>query len=128
MTIEGIGTDIIEIERIKHAILRHAPHFLNRVFTLAEQSYCLQFRESHRHFSGRFAAKEAIVKALGTGFRGGISWLDIEIMNNSAGAPQVMFFGALKSLVEQKNLQVMVTISHCKEYATAFAICQSERD
>ncbi len=118
--IKGIGTDIIEIERIKLAIERHGNRFLNRVFTSKEQLYCLQHNFSSVHFAGRFAAKEAIVKALGLGFRKGISWLDIEIINDSNGKPHVILSDQLKAL--DPSVSILVSISHCRTYATAFAI------
>lgn len=118
--IRGIGNDIIEIERIKKNIEHHGERFLNRIFTQTEQNYCLKHRESARHFAGRFAAKEAIVKALGTGFRSGITWTDIEICNDESGKPSVNFSEKLLHLFG--SLRFLVTISHCQSYATAVAI------
>ena len=117
----GIGNDIIEIARIRSSIERYSHRFLDRVFTKAEQEYCLKHRDSALHFAGRFAAKEAVVKSLGTGFRGGLDWLDIEILNDTLGKPSVYFSEKAKELLGG-DLQVMVTISHCHEYATAFAV------
>jgi len=118
--IQGLGTDIIEISRIQQSISRHEQRFLDRLFTLQEQQYCLKHRESARHFAGRFAAKEAIVKALGTGFRDGISWLDIEIQNDAAGKPCVILSKSLKEAFNKPN--ILLSISHCREYATATAV------
>lgn len=120
MIIKGIGNDIIEISRIKGVISRHGQRFLDKVFTKAEQNYCLQHQDSEKNFAGRFAAKEAIVKALGTGLKNGISWLDFEILNDAAGKPVVHFSPSLQKRFASPN--VMISISHCKAYATAFAI------
>lgn len=117
--VQGIGNDIIEISRIRASILRHKQHFLDRVFTSREQEYCLRHKDAAPYFAGRFAAKEAVVKALGTGFRDGISLTDIEILNNSQGKPQVTLSASLALRFGFPN--VLISISHCREYATAVA-------
>ena len=119
----GIGTDIIEIERIRDNLTQESERFLNRLFTPAEQAYCAQHKDSAPHVAGRFCAKEAIVKALGVGVGAVASWLDIEILNDAAGKPIVHLSPKL-----QKNYpasHVLVSISHCRLYATATAILQS---
>ncbi len=125
----GLGNDIIEISRIDRAIKRYGQKFLDKVFTPQEQKYCLKYSESERHFSGRFAAKEAIVKALGSGFREGITWLDIEIVNDSHGKPIPHLSKNLQTQLQLMGKgdgfgspKILVTISHCKGYATAVAI------
>lgn len=121
--IQGVGTDIIEIGRIQKSIDEYGSKFLDRLFTSQEQDYCHKHRESARQFAGRFAAKEAISKALGTGICEHLGWLDIEILNDENGKPLVhlsehakMTFGVLT---------IHITISHCKEYAVAFAISEN---
>ncbi|MBA3815583.1 MAG: holo-ACP synthase [Parachlamydiaceae bacterium] len=116
----GIGTDIIEVKRVEQAIQRFGSRFLDRLFCEEEQIYCNRHKESARHFAGRFAAKEAIVKALGTGFRDGVTWLDITISNDPLGKPIVTFSNALKQKFNSPT--ILISISHCREYATAFAI------
>lgn len=116
----GIGNDIIEIARIAANMERYGERFLNRIYTPQEQAYCLQYKDSHTRFAGRFAAKEAIVKALGCGFTNGITWQDIWILNNPSGKPNVYFSDKLKELFN--NPEILISISHCKDYATAFAI------
>lgn len=116
----GIGTDIIEVARIRGCIDRYQKRFLDRLFTPQEQAYCLKYHESARHFAGRFAAKEALVKALGTGFRHGLTWLDLEILPNEDGKPCVFYSPKLADLFHSPKL--WISISHCHEYATAFAI------
>lgn len=128
--IRGIGTDIIEIKRVELAISRHGSRFLDRIFTAKEQDYCLTHRQSSQHFAGRFAAKEAIVKSLGTGFRKGISWLDIEIINNTNGKPEVILSPKLEALLltSQEEISIQLSISHCREYTTAFAIFTTQKN
>ncbi len=120
-TCQGIGTDIIEIDRIARAMEHHPEKFLNKIFTQKEQKYCLGFKESAARFAGRFAAKEAVVKALGVGFREGVTWTDIEIQGDEEGVPRVHFSeGLLERYDEPPSIQL--SISHCKSYATAVAI------
>lgn len=116
----GIGNDIIEIERIRKSIEAHGDQFLSRLFTAREQEYCRKYQDPIPRFAGRFAAKEAIVKAFGTGFGKQASWLDIEILNNSEGKPEVFFSPALKKQFDDPK--VLISISHCKTYATAVAV------
>ncbi len=120
MSTAGIGTDIIEIDRIEKAIAKYKQRFLDRIFTQNEQEYCQKHRTAARHFAGRFAAKEAIVKALGTGFHNSISWLDIEIINDAAGKPVVHLSNHLNNLLDHPR--ILLSISHCHQYATACAI------
>lgn len=118
--IKGIGNDIIEISRIKGVMERQGQRFLDRVFTLKEQQYCLQHKEPERNFAGRFAAKEAIVKALGTGLKDTLTWLDFEIVNDEKGKPVVKLSPSIQKLFDHPV--ILISISHCKEYATAVAI------
>ena len=118
--IHGIGNDIIEIERIEKSIQCYGSHFLQRIFTPSEIAYCEKHSQNARHFAGRFAAKEAIAKALGCGIGKKLSWHDMEILNDKAGKP-------FASLSPEANLRfnsprIHLSISHCKEYATAVAI------
>lgn len=118
--IKGIGTDIIEISRIRASISRHHEHFLNKIFSVQEQEYCLRHHDAAVHFAGRFAAKEAVIKAIGVGFSAGFSWLDIEIHNNKDGKPEVLLSSMLNKML--KHPQILISISHCREYATSTAI------
>jgi holo-[acyl-carrier protein] synthase len=119
---QGVGIDIIEIERIAQVISRHGQRFLDRIFTAKEQRYCLDHVKSTERFAARFAAKEAVVKAFGTGFRDGISWHDIEIVNDAVGKPTVVLSSRLLDLVG--GAEILLSMSHCREYATAVAILQ----
>jgi holo-[acyl-carrier protein] synthase len=119
-TINGIGTDIIEVRRIKEAVDRHGERFINRIFTKKEQLYCQCYQDPIPRYAGRFAAKEAILKAIGTGIGAEISWKDIEIVNDPHGKPEAYFSSRLKKAFPLTHL--FVSISHCEEYATATAI------
>jgi holo-[acyl-carrier protein] synthase len=117
---QGIGTDIIEIERVRQSIERHGQHFLNRLFTQKEQDYCYKFNNPAPHFAGRFAAKEAIAKALGTGFGAELSWHDIEIIGDEHGKPVAHFSKEAKERFG--NPQILLSISHSATNATAVAL------
>jgi holo-[acyl-carrier protein] synthase len=91
--IVGTGIDLIEIGRIQHSVERYGARFLNRVFTDAEQEYCLRKRAAAESFAARFAAKEAAAKALGTGISRGVHWLEIEVVREPSGKPGVAFHG-----------------------------------
>ena len=101
MNIIGIGTDIVECLRIAQMIERHGELFINRVYTPHEIQYCQSRKQATQHYAGRWAAKEAILKALGTGWRRGISWRDIEIRNEPGGSPIVAMRGGARDVVEQ---------------------------
>ena len=119
----GIGTDITECLRIARMIERHGELFINRVYTPEEIRYCRSRKQTTQHFTGRWAAKEAILKALGTGWQRGIAWRDIEIRNEPDGRPVVAVRGGVKEVVEQLAIaKLLVSISHCHTHATAYAI------
>lgn len=119
-SILGIGNDIVEIERIRSSIDNHGYRLISRLFTMKEQDYCLKYKDPIPHFAGRFSAKEAIVKAFGTGFGEHASWLDLEILNDTAGKPSVHLSQKLQE--KYRDTQVLISISHCQLYVTAFAI------
>ena len=123
MDIVGIGTDIVECVRIGKMVHQHGEVFLTRVYTDREIRYCQERKNATEHFAGRWAAKEAILKCLGTGWRKGICWTDLEIRNGPEGAPSVYLGGAAKErAMELQIADVFITLSHCREYATATAI------
>lgn len=127
MTVIGIGTDITEVLRIAQMIERHGDLFINRVYTAHEIDYCQSRKASTQHFAGRWAAKEAVLKALGTGWAKGISWRDIEIHNERSGKPIVKFRGAVREIVEQLGIsEMLISISHCRSHATAYALALSD--
>lgn len=114
-----LGTDIIEIERVRRSAENEA--FYNGVFTESEREYYSAHGKRAETLAGMFCAKEAIVKALGSGFNG-IKPCDIEITHDELGAPRVRFSNRIAALVER--VEAEVSISHCKEYATAVAVCK----
>ena len=125
----GIGTDIVECDRIAKMIDKHDNTFLDRVYTPAEIEYCSNRKASVQHFAGRWAAKEAILKALGTGWAKGVAWTDIEVRNEMGGQPKVYLGGGAREICEQKGIsEILVSISHCSGYATAYATALSDVD
>jgi holo-[acyl-carrier protein] synthase len=124
MPIVGHGIDIVETERIRRLTLEHGQRFLDRCFTPAEQIYCdRNEKRRYEHLAGRFAAKEAILKVLGTGWSGGIAWTDIEILPSPAGQPIVTLNGETYAIARRLGItQWFVSISHIETHATASAI------
>ena len=123
MNIIGIGTDITEVLRIAQMIERHGELFINRVYTEHEIHYCQERKMSTQHYAGRWAAKEAVLKAIGTGWRRGISWRDVEVRNMPGGKPVVACRGGVRDVIEQLGIaDILITISHCRTFATAYAI------
>ena len=123
MDIIGIGTDITECLRIARMIERHGELFIGRIYTADEIQYCQSRRQATQHFTGRWAAKEAVLKALGTGWVKGISWRDIEILNEPSGRPVVELRGGAEKVARQLGIaEMLVSISHCHTHATAYAI------
>jgi holo-[acyl-carrier protein] synthase len=117
------GVDIIEIPRIKQVLDRYGQRFLNRIFTPGEIEYC---RGRALNLAGRFAAKEATMKALGTGVRG-VSWKDIEVVRADSGAPSVKLHGRAEKRAERLQVtEISVSISHSREYAVAFVVTQGK--
>jgi len=119
----GLGTDIVEIVRIGEMIERHGELFLQRVYTEGEIRYCQRHKEAMQHYAGRWAAKEAVMKTLGTGFTKGVGWRDIEVAHTKAGKPVISLSGGAAQFAKELGIdEVLVTISHCRAYATATAI------
>lgn len=129
MNILGIGTDIIECLRIAQMIERHGELFLNRVYTPHEIEYCSARKAATQHYAGRFAAKEAVLKALGTGWTRGVQWHDIEVRNELGGKPRIALGGGAREMCVQLGIsEMLITISHCRSYATAYALAVGKGD
>jgi len=125
MKVIGIGTDIVETLRIAQMIERHGDLFLNRVYTPYEVEYCQARKASTQHYAGRWAAKEAVLKALGTGWSRGIRWRDIEVRNDLAGRPRIVLSGVAAEIGQHLGIEhVLISISHCRTHATAYALAQ----
>src|SRR5688572_33512520 len=123
MPILGHGIDIVETARIKRSVEEHGQRFLDRVFTVAEQRYCAaNVKRYYEHLAGRFAAKEAVLKVLGTGWRGGIAWTDIEILKEPSGQPKIALSGECARVADDLGIaRWHVSISHIETHATASA-------
>ena len=118
----GIGIDIVEITRIQKA-LQGARTMEKKVFTEAESRYCRERKFMYQHFAGRFAAKEAALKALGTGWSEGIRWTDVEIMEGDLGRPMLELHGTAKELLRGSGAKVaLVSITHSSEHAVAVVV------
>ena len=122
----GIGIDIVEVGRIERA-LQGGEEMANRVFTENELEYCRARRNQYQHFAGRFAAKEAALKALGTGWQEGIRWKDVEVVPGELGQPLLNFQGRAKEILDAAGAkQAQVTITHANEYAVAAVVLEAE--
>lgn len=123
MRIVGHGVDLVHCPRIQRVWDSHGQRFLDRIYTPAEQKYCLLGGHAIVRLAGRFAAKEAVMKVLGTGWRGGIEWTDIETLPDPLGRPLLTLHGGTRTFAEQLGVvQVLVSISHSGDYAMASAI------
>jgi len=121
----SVGVDIIEIERIEAILQRHGQRFLQRIYTPAEQAYC---RGRVPELAVRFAAKEAVSKALGTGLRG-ITWREMEILGDERGKPLVHLHGRAKARAEELGLsEFAISLSHSRDYAVAFVMAAGKRE
>jgi holo-[acyl-carrier protein] synthase len=123
MRIFGIGIDVVEVERIESAIARHGEPFLAKLFTAAERSYCGAHKKPALHYAARFAAKEAVSKALGTGIGGQAGWLDLEIIRDISGAPKLALHGAAAEFARENGIsEIQISLTHAREYAAANAV------
>ncbi|MCK4660736.1 MAG: holo-ACP synthase [Phycisphaerae bacterium] len=129
MNIISLGMDLIECSRVQSLLQRHQDRFLHRILTAREREHAARFRNSVPHIAGRFAAKEAILKVLGTGWRGQIAWTDMEITNDLWGKPHVNLVDACARRAAELGIQtVLLTITHTDNYAAATAIGIGEPD
>lgn len=118
--IAGIGIDLVKIKRIQEAVQRWDKRFLNRVFTPLEQRYCFARLDPYPHLAGRFGVKEAVFKALGTGWRKGVRWTEIEVLNDPQGKPVASVTGGVKQRMADLGVtEIHVSISHDTDYAIA---------
>ena len=123
MNVKSHGIDMVDCSRLQEMIDRHGEKFLKRVFTAAELKYCVGKKREIEHLAGRFAAKEAVLKVLGTGWGSGINWTDIEIRNAPSGQPSVHLSGRCLEIADKQDLaRVLTSISHINTHAIASAI------
>jgi len=131
MEIVAHGIDLVDCPRIEAMIERHGERFLQRVFTAAEQAYAEANKNEIEKLAGRFAAKEAVLKLMGTGWRGKIAWTDIEIVNNISGQPEVTLAGEVEKIADKLGIEhISVSITHTANFAiaSAVALAQSNED
>ena len=126
--IVGLGVDLIEIERVKQAHLKHGQRFIDRLFTPAEAKYCLRKKDPYPSLAGRFAAKEAVIKAFSHGFGGRWKWVHIEVVREPNGKPGLKLTGIMEKLRAQRKIFTMhLTIAHSKRDATATVIFETQK-
>jgi len=124
----GVGTDLVEIVRVEDLLSRHQERFLSRVFTPAERGDCLDRARPAMHLAARLAAKEAAMKALGTGWGLGVRWLDIEIRSGDGTPPSLSWTGAAATRAEALGIrQTLVSLSHDGGYALAVVVATDGR-
>jgi holo-[acyl-carrier protein] synthase len=122
--IYGIGTDIIEVERVKNSAEKISG-FLQKIYTEKEIEYCGSKRNKYENYAARFAAKEAFFKAAGTGWRDGMAFCEVEIKNDQLGKPEICLSGKAKEFAEKNGIKnIFVTLTHIKETAAAFVVLE----
>jgi holo-[acyl-carrier protein] synthase len=127
MEIVAHGIDLVDCPRIEQMIQRHGERFVKRVFTAGEQAYARKNKNEVEKLAGRFAAKEAILKLMGTGWRGKIAWTDIEVINNAAGQPEVTLGGEVRKIADKLGIKhISVSITHTANFAIASAVALAE--
>ena len=123
----GMGVDLAEVERIRGAIERYGETFLRRVYTAAEREYCDKFRNKYERYAGRFAAKEAAMKALGTGWRRGVRWVDFEVVRERGGRPTIRLDGTARAIAEELGVKrIALSITHTEAMALAQVIFEGQ--
>jgi len=121
--IKGIGVDTIELERIARVYDEYGARFLNRIYAPAEQEYALRYKDPVPRLAARFAAKEACMKALGTGWSNGVRWRDIVVVNAPSGKPELKLLGKAQEFAELQSVaHIHVSITHSKEHAMVIVI------
>jgi holo-[acyl-carrier protein] synthase len=124
--IVGLGVDIAEVARVQAAIERHGKTFLQRVYTAQEIEYCERFRNKYERYAGRFAAKEAAMKALGTGWRRGVRWVDVQVVRERGGRPTIALSGEAAKIAEQLGVKrIALSITHTETQALAQVIFET---
>ncbi len=124
--IVGMGVDLAEVDRVRAAIERRGDKFLQRIYTAKERAYCERFRNKYERYAGRFAAKEAAMKALGTGWRGGVRWVDLEVVRERGGRPTLALHGQAQKIGEQLGVKhIAMSITHTSAQAFAQVIFES---
>ena len=129
MEIIAHGIDLVDFPRLGELVERHGKRFVNRIFTAAEQKYAESNKNGTEKLAGRFAAKEAILKLIGTGWRGKIAWTDIEVINNPVGQPEVTLTGEVKKIASKLGIEhISLSITHTANFAIASAVALTNLD
>jgi len=123
----GVGIDLVDVGRIERAVGRHGGAFEKRVFTDSELEYCNRKRKPGLHLAARFGVKEAVMKAFGTGWSGGVSWKDVEVVHARGGRPEVVLSGRLREIADGLGgVDTLVSFSHDGGYAIAHALIKKK--
>ena len=123
LQIYGIGIDIVDTKRIEESLSKFEDRFVDRIFTPAEQAYCKKMRFPAPHYAARFAAKEAVAKALGTGIGKDLEWTDMEILRDDLGKPYLVLSGQGAAFAREQGItEVMISLSHSDNHAAANAV------
>ena len=123
--IQGIGVDVVDVQRMKTTLEKQGQAFLNKVFSDMEVTYCRTRKKPYIHFAARFAAKEAVAKAMRTGWSGVFRWKDVEVINDQSGAPHIILCHEVKRALEQCHIHL--SISHTESTVVAFAVLESKK-
>jgi holo-[acyl-carrier protein] synthase len=127
MKIFGIGIDVIEVERIEDAVRDFGDKFLERIFTASERVYCQRQQRPAIHYAARWAAKEAVSKAFGTGIGQELGWQDMEVCRRDSGEPEIILHGRGQAFAEANGIrQIKISLTHAKSYAAANAVVLGE--
>lgn len=124
-TIQGVGVDVVDVQRMKDVLARQGKVFLNKVFSDVEVTYCKTRKRPYIHFAARFAAKEAVAKAMHTGWNGAFHWRDIEVVNDQSGAPHILLSHNVAKALEQCT--VHLSLSHTETTVVAFVVLESKK-
>ncbi len=123
MKIHGIGIDVVEVERIASSMAEFGERFATRIFTARERAYCEAQKRPELHYAARFAAKEAVAKAFGTGIGKELGWLDMEIVRKDSGEPQLILSGPGEEFARVHAIaEVKISLTHARHYAAANAV------
>ena len=127
MEIVAHGIDLVDCPRIEAMVERHGKRFIERVFTATEQAYAEANKNGIEKLAGRFAAKEAVLKLMGTGWRGKIAWTDVEVINNSSGQPEVTLSGEVEKIAGKLGIKhISISITHTANFAIASAVALTQ--
>ena len=126
MSVVGVGVDLVENARIEHSVERFGERFLHRVFTAGEIKYSQSMKYPARHLAARFAAKEALSKAFGTGIGKSMGWKDIDVRRKESGEPYVVLEGGAKKLADERQVsKVSISLSHTEHHAMAVIVVEA---